>query len=314
MQDRPPAEAGDFSTEKNNEKEVVLDMAVWQAILLGLVQGITGILPVSSSGHLNLLSSMLQIQDSVSYMILIFLHLGTVLGVFYAFKKDITRLFLAFFGIFRQLLGNLLEWRKSFHDPENIQYRKPLGSNYSKFAVLMLVSLGTSFLTALFLRPLCNALSGNLLLNGMGFLFTALLLLVCSFTPSTLKGPKDAKIPDAVIIGLFTGFAAVPGISLLGMSIAAGFLCGLTRKFIIKYAYIMTIPVLLGGALFEAGSLFADGMQIQWLPCLAGLLASAVVVLFLIRIVRNYITIRSCRIFAVYSIVMGLLSALLYLL
>ncbi len=289
-------------------------MEVWQAILLGLVQGVTGILPVSSSGHLNLLGSILGIQDSVTYMILIFIHLGTILGVFYAFKKDISRLFLAFFGIFRQLLGNLVEWRKSFHDPENVQYKKPVNSNYSKFAVLMLISLGTTFVTALFLRPLCNALSGNLLLNAMGFLFTALLLLVCSFTPSAVKGPKDARVSDALIIGLFQGFAAVPGISMLGMALAAGFLCGLTRKFIIKYAYIMTIPVLLGATLFEAGTLISTGISIQWIPCLAGMAVSAVTVLFLIRIVRKHITIRTCRIFAGYSVLMGILSVLLYLL
>ncbi|MDO4617035.1 MAG: undecaprenyl-diphosphate phosphatase [Lachnospiraceae bacterium] len=288
-------------------------MAVWQAILLGLVQGITGIVPVSSSGHLNLLSRILGIQDSVSYMILIFLHLGTVLGVFYAFKNDIIRMLFAFFGIFRQLLENAVEWRKTFHDPENVRYKKVINSNYSKFTVLMLVSLGTAFVTALILRPMCNALSGSLLLNGMGFLFTALLLIVCSFTPSSLKGPKDTKISDALVIGLFVGFSAVPGISMLGMGIAAGYLCGLTRKFIIKYAYIMTIPVLLGGSVFEAGSVTAEGGSFQLLPCLAGMAVSAVIVLLLIGTVRKHITIRSCRLFAGYSICMGILSVILYL-
>ncbi len=288
-------------------------MAVWQAVLLGLIQGVTGILPVSSSGHLNILGSLLGISDSVNYMILIFLHLGTILGVFYVFKKDIGRLFFAFCGIFRQLLANLVEWRKSFSDPENIHYKKAVNSNYSKFAVMMVTSLAVTFVTAMILRPLCNALSGNLLLNGMGFLFTALLLVVCSFTPSSLKGPKDMKVSDAVIIGLFQGFSTVPGISMLGMTIAAGYLCGLTRKFIIKYAYIMTIPVLLGGTIFEVGSLISTGGQVQLLPCAAGFIVTAVVVLFLLDIVRQHITIRTCRIFAGYSIFMGVLSVLLYL-
>ncbi len=288
-------------------------MAVWQAILLGLVQGVTGILPVSSSGHLNLLSSLMGIQDSVNYMILIFIHLGTILGVFYAFKKDILRLFLAFFGICRQLLENLVEWRKSFTDPENVHYRKVISSNYSNFAFLMLISLAVTFVTALILRPLCSALSGNLLLNGMGFLFTALFLIVCSFTPTSKKGPKDTKPGDAVIIGLFLGFSAVPGISMLGMGIAAGYLCGMTRKFIIKYAYIMTIPVLLGSAIFEAGALIAEGGSIQWLPCIAGMIVSAIVVRFLIGFVRSHITIRNCRLFAGYSVIMGVVSVLMYL-
>ncbi len=289
-------------------------MAVWQAVLLGLVQGLTGILPVSSSGHLNLLSSLMGIQDSVNYMILIFLHLGTILGVFYAFRKDIIRLFMAFFGICRQLLENLVEWRKSFSDPENVHYKKIANSNYSRFAVLMIVSLVTTLVTALILRPMCSALSGNLLLNGMGFLFTALLLIVCSYTPSSRKGPKDAKILDAVIIGVFQGFSAVPGISMLGMAIAAGYLCGLTHKFIIKYAYIMTIPVILGGTIFEVGSMISSGGSIQWLPCIVGFLVSAIVVVFLIGTVRKHITIRTCRMFAGYSIVMGFISVLMYLL
>lgn len=290
-------------------------MAVWQAVLLGLVQGITGILPVSSSGHLNLLSSILGIQDSVNYMILIFLHLGTVLGVFCAFRNDITRLFLAFFGIFRQILANAVEWRsKGFKDPENIHYKKLLNSNYSRFAFLIMISLGVTFITAMFLRPLANALSGSLLLNGMGFLFTALLLIVCSFTPTSLKGPKDTKVLDAVIIGMFQGFATIPGISLLGMVISAGILCGLTRKFIIKYAYIMTIPVLLGGSIFEIGTLISRGVQIQLLPCLVGMVVSAVVGFLLINKVREHITIRTCRIFAGYSIVIGFISVLMYLL
>ncbi|MDO4491705.1 MAG: undecaprenyl-diphosphate phosphatase [Lachnospiraceae bacterium] len=288
-------------------------MAVWQAILLGLIQGITSFLPVSSSGHLNLMSSILGIQDSVNYMMLIFLHLGAVLGVFCAFRKDISNLFKAFFGIFRQLLENLLEWRKSFQDPENVYYKKLVSTNYARFSVLMMISLSVTFVTALFLRPLCNALSGNLLLNGMGFLFTALLLFVCSFTPSLVKGPKEAKYLDAIIIGLFQGFSAVPGISLIGMTIAAGFLCGLTRKFIIKYAYIMMIPVLLGGALFEVGSLLAAGTMVYWVPCLTGMAVATAVGAVLIGRVRKYITIRNCRLFAGYCTALGLVSVLMYL-
>lgn len=288
-------------------------MAVWQAVLLGLVQGVTGFLPVSSSGHLNLLSSILGIQDSVNYMILIFLHLGTILGVFCAFKSDISRLFLGFFGIFRQMLSNVVEWQKSWNDPENVHYRKLINSNYGRFAFLMSISMGVTLVTALALRPLCNALSGNLLLNGMGFLFTALLLIVCSFTPTSLKGPKDTRILDAVVIGLFQGFSAVPGISLLGMVIAAGYLCGLTRKFIIKYAYIMTIPVLMGATIFEVGSLLAGGGQIYWIPCVIGMAISAIVGYFLINRVRKHINIRTCRLFAGYCIIIGCITVILYL-
>lgn len=288
-------------------------MAVWQAILLGLVQGVTGFIPVSSSGHLNLLSNFMGIQSSINYMILIFLHLGSVLGVFYAFKKDIRRLFQGFFGIFRQLLGNLLEWKRGFKDPENVQYKKLVNTNYARFAFLMLVSLSVTFVVGMILRPLCNALYGSILLNGMGFFMTGLLLIVGSFTPASSKGPRDAKVLDAVIIGLFQGFAIVPGVSLLGMVIATGFICGLTKKFIIKYAYIMSIPVILGSLIFETGSMIASGQDILWIPCLIGMVVAAVTGLILIRFVIRHITTRSCRIFAGYCGLIGCLCIIMYL-
>lgn len=289
-------------------------MAVWQAIVLGLIQGVIGFLPVSSSGHLNLVSSFLNIQDSVSYTVLVFLHLGMLLGVFYAFKQDISRVFVGFFGIFRQLLGNVVEWQKGWKNPEDVHYKKNINSNYARFSVLISVSLSITLVTAMIVRILCSSISSNLLMNGVGFLFTALLLLVCSFTPKSMKGPKDAKVSDAIVIGLFQGLAAFPGVSLLGMTIAAGFLCGLTRKFILKYAYIMTIPVVLGGTLFEIGALLAGGEPFPIVPCLISILVASVIGILLIRKVINIITINTCRIFAGYSILIGMICIMLYLL
>jgi undecaprenyl-diphosphatase len=288
-------------------------MSVLQAILLGAVQGVTEFFPVSSSGHLTLVSNLLGVEGSASLMFMIMLHVGTLIAVVAVFYRDILRLASELVRMLLDLVENLRLYLAGRKSGKEIRYRKIVSGNYRKFALLLLVSMIPTCVIALLICPLTEALTGNLLASGMGLMITALLLLVASFVLGSDKGPMKARYSDAVLIGAFQGFSAFPGISRLGMTAASGYLNGFSRKFVIKYAFVLSVPVILGAMILEGrrANFYLGSTGI--LPCIAAMVTAAVVGYFTIKAAIRLISRKRLRGFAGYCIVMGILSVIGYL-
>ena len=288
-------------------------MSILQAILLGAVQGVTEFFPVSSSGHLTLISNLMGIEGSTNLMFVIMLHIGTLLAVIAVFYRDILRLGKEFAGIFADLLCTLTLWVSSRRSPENVRYRKIVSNNYRKFALMLLISMIPTAIIGYLICPLSEAVNGNLLASGMGLMITALLLLVSSFMLSTNKGPREVKYVDAFLIGAFQGFSGFPGISRLGMTVSSGYLSGFSGKFVLKYSYVLCVPTILGAIILEGSRAHTSNVVIGVLPCLAGMAAAAVVGFFVIRLAVKLISKRGNRIFAAYCMLIGIISVVGYL-
>lgn len=289
-------------------------MSVIQALLLGAVQGITEFFPVSSSGHLTLVSNLLGIEGKFSLIFMVMLHLGTLLAVLAVFYRDILRLIVELARMCADLMTNL---KLRFSDrgyPDEIRYRKIISNNYRKFALMLLISMIPTGVIGYLICPLSEAVAGNLLASGMGLLVTALLLVVASFVLGAGKGPKEAKFPDAFLIGAFQGFACFPGISRLGMTVASSCLSGFSRKFILKYAFVLSVPTMIGAMILEGRRTdFYMGADVGVLPCIVAMAASAVVGFFVIRLAMSLISRKRLRLFAGYCILIGIISVIIYL-
>lgn len=246
-------------------------MSYLTAVLLGLVQGITEFLPISSSGHLALLQNIFNIEEA-DLMLDAMLHLGTLLAVFAVYKTEVRGLFRGGFA----LIGVGRDARSS---KTAARIRKRLA---------LLVLIGT--LPLLAVLPFWGKLSelaDNTIFVGLMLMVSGLILYVSNRRAANGKAFRHVTGLDALLVGVGQALSAVPGISRSGTIISVGMLRGFQRSFAVKFAYLLSIPAVLGSVilkLFEAMKLgFDSGMLPMYL---IGMLVAAVSGYSCIRIMR----------------------------
>ena len=196
--------------------------AIWKSSVLGIVQGLTEFLPVSSSGHLTLLQRLLKFDTEGGAMtfINIMMHLGTLIAVVVVFRKEILALF-----------------------------KKPF-----KMLLMLIVATIPAGIVGLLASDKIDAVFAGA--NGLAYLalcfaFTGLMLLACEFIAKRQKAPKPLGWGSTVPMGLMQAVALFPGISRSGSTIVAGTVAGAKRDEVAKFSFLMSIPVILGSFLVE---------------------------------------------------------------
>ena len=264
-------------------------MSIWFAALQGLVQGLTEFLPVSSSGHLVLVQALFGSGVETNYMLFnVLLHFGTLLSVVVAFWKDIKELFVELFGWIR--------------DGFRIN-----GHPYRRFIVMLLITLVPMFLI-LPIESRMEAAFSSPLLVGLLLLVTAALLFLSEKAPKKHKTEQNASWLDALIVGIGQMFAVLPGLSRSGTTICTGLFCGFSREYAVRFAFIMSLPVVLGANILELADVIREPalMGDASIACYAvGILVSMLSGLAAIRLVK-FITKRgNFRPFVVYCTLVG---------
>ena len=196
--------------------------AIWKSSVLGVVQGLTEFLPVSSSGHLTLLQKLLGFDTAGGSMtfINIMMHLGTLIAVIVVFWKDILALF-----------------------------KKP----FKTLLMLIAATIPAGVVGLLFNDEIDALFSGEnaVLYLSVCFALTALLLLICEMAAKRRKVQKPLGWGSAAAMGLMQAVALFPGISRSGSTIVAGTLVGTRREDVAKFSFLMSIPVILGSFAVE---------------------------------------------------------------
>lgn len=287
-------------------------MDILTAVLLGIVQGFTEFLPVSSSGHLVILEKAAGLSvDAITFHA--FLHSGTLIAVLLSFSSDFEKLWhelkdLARYGAVR-LRSYLSVGEAHTADP----HRMPM-TNYRRMALMILISVIPAALFGALLAGPAEAMSGSLFQNGIAFLITGIFLMVTQMIPPGNEMPRD--IPDryAWIVGLLEGFSVLPGLSGSAMTIGAGILAGMNRRTAIRFSYLCSAPVmalsLLYGIFRGVSGGFLEGRFL--LMCLAGMAASAVTGTLMIKQLLNFVRRKGTGIFAGYCFAAGALSIALF--
>ncbi|MGN0315488.1 MAG: undecaprenyl-diphosphate phosphatase [Fusicatenibacter sp.] len=281
-------------------------MSVIQSIILGLVQGVTEFLPVSSSAHLLIFRKLLHVTDEQAVLFNILLHIGTITAVVVSFSRDLKRLLLALCGIAVDVIHNfrIFLFEKN---SEQKEYRKLFGTNYRRLALCLTITMIPTALIGCACIPLVELMSGNLLAPGVGLYLTALMLTVADMLPDGKKTPKNMKAQDAFLAGVFQGFSSVPGLSRLGTTISSCVIGGMSRTFAIKYSILASVPAVFGALIVELIRMPKEETVFlaSYIP---GIIVSAVAgflsIRLLLRIVRN----RKLKLFAVYCLLVGTLS------
>ena len=237
-------------------------MTVFEAIVLGLVQGLTEFLPVSSSGHL-LLAGRIMGFSTLSLGFELVCHLGTLLAVFLVLRKELWAL-----------------------------VKKPLSR---PVRVLVLASACTAVVAGIFSVFLRDLLDGSLLVYC--FIITGILLLSCGFMP---QKRTEIGYGDAAVIGLMQGVACLPGLSRSGTTIASAQLLGVEREKAAQFSFILSVPVILGSSVIELALHGLGSTNAGVLALLSAFAASFLGGLFAVRFLLRLLKKHSLDWFAVY--------------
>lgn len=188
-------------------------MNIIQSVFLGIVQGVTEFLPVSSSGHLAILQNIFHIDTGSTMLFDILLHLGTLAAIFIVYHKDIGKMIVEFFKMIGDLFFNLRIFFLNKIHGTSLKYRRVVHNNYRKFVVLILVSTIPTALIGLVGKQLVAAASNTLLIPGICLLMTGILLLIADNSPEGRKLPKEITCKNGLLIGIardFPPFLAFP--------------------------------------------------------------------------------------------------------
>ena len=237
-------------------------MDLLNSIIMGIIQGVTEFLPVSSSGHLAIFKQLFGMED-VGIAFDILLHVGTLIAVFVAFRKDIWELIVNAFGIIFDVCKNIGIWFSNFSKRKVLtekkkQYINVVSTPYRRFVMLILVTtIPTGIMGVLFDDIIENA-STSLIIPGICLLITGVLLLIADNTPSGTRDENTVTYKTAFAIGVCQGLATLPGISRSGTTIVACLVSRIDKSFAVKYSFIMSIPVILGAAVLQIPDLASE--------------------------------------------------------
>ncbi len=249
-------------------------MEYWQAIVLGIVQGVAEFLPISSSGHLVLVEALLKLQsENMAFEIAV--HVGTLLSILVVFRDELLRV---------------------------AQHRRVLMA--IAVATLPVVCVG------LLLKDQLEQAFGSPLAAGIALCCTACVLWITQWFDRGTTELADVSLRQAAVVGLFQAVAPIPGISRSGVTIVGGLLSGLSREAAARFSFLIAIPAISGAAILEAASLLKEGQLSSepWDVHFVGAVVAFAVGVIALKGLLKVIAARKLHLFAWYCLAVGLLT------
>ena len=266
-------------------------MSVLEAIIQGIIQGLTEFLPVSSSGHLSVFQHFFGINGEEAVLSTIVMHMGTLVAVFIAFRKKILALIKEFFSMIKDIFTG------------KFSYKEMNGNR--RMIVMIIVSILPLFVFYIFKDFFAGLSSDNdIMVEGFAFIYTSVLLYIADRHSNGTKTSGETTVKSALTIGAFQGIALVPGISRSGSTISGALLTGMKREDAVEYSFILGIPVILAGALVEfkdVGTAASESLGVL----IIGFVVSAVVGYLAIGLLKWLIKYNKFRVFSIYTFILG---------
>jgi len=249
----------------------------FQLIVLSIVQGITEWLPISSSGHLAIIQHLFHLNVPVIFDIL--LHFGTIIAVLVFFKKEIAGIIGAIFKLdFRSEYGRLVIY-------------------------IIIASIPTAIIGFLF-KDFFESLFYNQPAIGIALLLTGFIL----FFSSRKRGSKEISSWSAIVTGIVQGLAIIPGISRTGATLSSGLFFGIDREKAARFSLLLSIPAILGASVIDFN--YKEIASIGVTNAIMGIIISAIVGFFAIKLLVNVLKNHKFHLFAYYCWIVGLLTIL----
>lgn len=281
-------------------------MSFAEALFMGLIQGLTEFLPVSSSGHLAILENLFIKKNSGGILFSVILHVGTLVALLTAFRKDIKRLVLEGCKSIYEGYENIKTCFYNRNHEDARRYKKIISNNYRKLLLLILLTTIPTAVEGFLFENLAEQAGKNLLAPAMGLFITGVLLLIADFFPAGKKIPKDVSYWTAFFVGIFQGMSVFPGVSRAGVTIVVCLLFGFNRKFAVKYSFLVAIPTMLGAVILEMTQLPGSGVTPGVFGTyVAAAMVAGIVGYFCIKGMLAAMRKKKFRFFSIYCFLLG---------
>ena len=259
-------------------------MSWLEALILGIVQGLTEFLPVSSSGHLEIGQALLGTSGEENLTFAILVHVATVLSTLFVLWREVAKLF----------QGTFTTWK---------------WNSEKDYVAKILVSMIPVFVVGMFFKDQVESFFGNgLLLVGICLLITALLLALSEWLQKKRQNSgHEVTYKDAIIIGIAQACAVLPGLSRSGTTIATGLLCGVKKESVAQFSFLMVLIPILGEAFLDTVKLMSGEMtsELGLIPAVVGFLAAFLTGCFACRFMIEVVRRQRLVWFALYCAIIG---------
>ncbi len=278
-------------------------MSIFKAIILGIVQGITEFLPISSSGHLSLFQHFMDVDGEGSLLFSVLLHLGTLIAVFIVFHKTIFELVVEAIDLVKDIFTGKFKFKE-------LKGKKKMLVMFVFSCVpllLLIIPVGNDL-------KLMDVLGGfseddSILLEGFCFLATGCLLLCSTYMSKKKSLTREVNTTDSIAIGIAQAFAAgFPGISRSGSTISTGMLCGVSKEYMVEYSFILGIPAIIVANIVEFKDAVESGAELELLPTVVGVLVAAVVGVACIKLLQWILKKDMWKYFGFYCFAVGIFT------
>ena len=271
--------------------------SIVQALVMGIVQGLTEFLPVSSSGHLIIVPWLFGWDDAFinSLAFSVMLHLGTLIALLIYFREDWLRLIPAGVAAIRD---------RSLDDDAD-----------RKLAWLLVAATIPAAIVGALFSDFFETQVREIGLVAVTLVVGGVILWVADHVGKQTRNVDDVTFPLAVGIGAAQTIALIPGISRSGISISAGRFAGLDRESAARFAFLMATPITAGAIIFEARKLLTGeaGVAVEVVPLIVGLVASLVSGVIAIRFMLGYLRTRSLDVFVLYRFILAAVVLIVWL-
>ncbi len=276
-------------------------MNLIQAILMGIVQGLSEFLPISSSAHLVFTSNFYKVfkgieivqtsNEEVFFDIMV--HLGTLIAVLIFFRKDIIKIIKAMINAIKT---------KNWDNSE------------AKIGLFIIIGTFLTICLALPINEIAEKLVYSPVIVGILLFITGFTLLYSEYKSKKITEKKEVNLKSSIFIGLAQGLAALPGFSRSGWTIATGLFFGLDRVTAARYSFLLSIPIILGASMVYPLIKIdiAEAVQYNWNAIIAGTIVSGVVGYLCIKYFMKFISKFSLAIFGYYCLIIGIGTAIFF--
>ncbi len=283
-------------------------MEILKALILGIVQGVTEFLPISSSGHLSLFRQLFNVETDTAGLFSAMLHIGTLVAILLMFYRPIYELFEEFILCFKDIVSG----KFTFNLKKMSATRRILFMFVISCVPLLLLLIPTGKDSNIMDSVSVFSTDDSLLAEGICFMVTGFLLILGTTLNVNYKKPKNVTPVTALIIGIAQLFAACfPGISRSGSTISAGLCCGVSKKSMIRYSFILSIPAVLASGLVEFKDAMETDVIVPVFPLIIGVISSAVVSVFAIKLLQILMKKDLFKYFGFYCLALGFITTII---
>jgi len=257
-----------------------------EAIVLGVVQGLTEFLPISSTAHLLLVSRLFGWGDPGAAFTAV-IQIGTTVAVLLYFRKDIVTI--------------VSTWLQSLFKPE---LRGRTAAREGWYIIIGTIPIGV---LGFVFRDSIESGARNLWIIAIAMIGVGLVLEVADRVGRRAKEIADLNVRDGLLYGVAQACALIPGVSRSGATVSGGLFLGYTRVSALRYSFLLSIPAVLASGLFEARKIGTKGNEVSWGPTLLSTVIAFAVGYATIAWLLRYVASNSFRLFVIYRIAIGVL-------